>query len=327
MRNMEKYQKEKQKKLEQLLEQASDRQEEYDGAPEDDFRIVKLIKGQYFMQPGEKIAVFIPKKGDCASLHKHDYIEMNYVWKGTFRQVIEGKEVISLEGDVCIFDTLVMHSIEDVTGQGILVNILMQKEYLDTAFLSRISRQGSVVEFLVEAVLKNRKKEHYLFFNSHLNEKVTLIMENILMEYFEKNIGYEEVWNSYMVILFTELLRTVGNEPGNQSDRDDVQILKILSYIEKEYATCSLREAAAECGLNPNYLTTLLKKRTGFSFLEHVQRKKVTKAKYYLENTDISIAEIAELCGYQNLNFFYKLFEKEFQCTPAGYRKQIRRNP
>jgi YesN/AraC family two-component response regulator len=216
---------------------------------------------------------------------------------------------------------MAMHSIEDTTGDGILVNVLMQKEFLDTAFLSRISNQGSVAEFLVEAVLRNRKKEHFLFFPSHDNANVMLLMDNILLEYFERGIGYEEAWHSYMVILFTELLRSMESQTERMADRDEALILQVLSFIEREYASCTLKQAAASCGLNPNYLTTMLKQKTGFSFLEYVQRKKIGKARYYLENSDISVAEIAALCGYKNLNFFYQLFVREAGCTPAEYRR------
>ena len=44
--------------------------------------------------------------------HKHDYIELCYVWSGICYQTIEGKAVTTEKGDVCIFDTHAVHSIE-----------------------------------------------------------------------------------------------------------------------------------------------------------------------------------------------------------------------
>lgn len=48
------------------------------------------------------------------------------------------------------------------------------------------------------------------------------------------------------------------------------------------------------------------------------------KARMLLENTDIPMAELIPLCGYNNMNFFYKKFKEASGCTPAYYRKMKR---
>ncbi|WP_180272773.1 AraC family transcriptional regulator [Konateibacter massiliensis] len=286
----------------------------------------EVLRSKQFMEAGENITVFIPPRGFAgAKMHRHNYIELNYVSSGRFRQIIEGNEIISEMGDVCIMDTMAAHAVQDMTGDGVLVNILMEPEFFDTSFLNRLSNQGGVATFLVEAVLRNRKEEHYIYFPSHQNKRVSTVMEAILFEFSEKNVGYLEVWNSYMVILFTELLRTVKKEAEKTETPERANILKLLSYIEKNYKSCTLSDTAKEFNLSPNYLTTLLKRHTGKSFLDHIQQQKMKQAKYYLDNTDLSVSEIARLCGYANLNFFYKLFEKEEGMTPASYRKLNKR--
>ena len=44
-------------------------------------------------------------------------------------------------------------------------------------------------------------------------------------------------------------------------------------------------------------------------------------AKKLLLNTNLSIEEIAETVGYQNMNFFYKKFRKRTGKTPGDFRK------
>ena len=77
-------------------------------------------------------------------------------------------------------------------------------------------------------------------------------------------------------------------------------------------------------GMHGNYLTALLKEKTGRSFVEHVQEQRLKKARMLLENTDIPMAELIPLCGYNNMNFFYKKFKEASGCTPAYYRKMKR---
>ena len=51
---------------------------------------------------------------------------------------------------------------------------------------------------------------------------------------------------------------------------------------------------------------------------------KITHAKKLLENTDLPIAEISELCGYTNVGHFIRTFSKSVNTTPLQYRKKVK---
>lgn len=282
-----------------------------------------LFEGDYFMNPYENIGVNRQDRFVDIKPHAHNYIELNYVWSGTCVQMIEGRKVVSQEGDVCIFDTSVVHSIEKAGENDIILNILMRKEFFASAFLSRMTKQGILSQFLMEAVTRNQQKKHYLYFPSHNNPRVRKIMVEILLEYYNKDLGVQEVLDSYMVILFTELLRTY-RDASKEKEKDvshNVQILSVLSYIEENYEHCTLSGMAKYFGFNAAYLTNLLKEKTGRSFVEHVQEQRLNKAMVLLENTDLPVTEIVTMCGYNNMNFFYKKFRAAVGCTPGDYRK------
>ena len=224
---------------------------------------------------------------------------------------------------MCIFDTQAVHAIEAGGENDILVNILMSQEFFDSAFLSRMPRQGIVSEFLADSVTRSRKKQHYLYFKAHRNSRVREIMEQIIWEYHEHDIGMEEVMESYVIILFTELLRVWRDESRKQASVSrEVQILELLAYIEKNYETCTLPEMGKAFGMHGNYLTALLKEKTGRSFVEHVQEQRLKKARMLLETTELPLSELIPLCGYNNMNFFYRKFREAEGCTPAQYRKE-----
>lgn len=282
-----------------------------------------LFEGSLFMAPGEKIVVSRQDRYAEVLPHKHDYIELCYLWSGSCSQTIEGKKIVTSEGDVCIFDTQAVHAIEAGGENDILVNILMSQEFFDSAFLSRMPRQGIVSEFLADSVTRSRKKQHYLYFKAHRNSRVREIMEQIIWEYHEHDIGMEEVMESYVIILFTELIRVWRDESRKQASVSrEVQILELLAYIEKNYETCTLPEMGKAFGMHGNYLTALLKEKTGRSFVEHVQEQRLKKARMLLETTELPLSELIPLCGYNNMNFFYRKFREAEGCTPAQYRKE-----
>lgn len=286
-----------------------------------------LMESSQFMNPEDKIVVIRQERFMTIYPHKHDYIELCYVWSGICYQTVEGKEVVTRQGDICIFDRQAVHSVEAAGENDILINILMRPEFFDTAFLSRMTRQGIVAEFLADAVTRNRKKKHYLYFSAHKNNRVHDIMEHILLEFYTGDLGMKEILESYVNILFTELLRVLRDDSREKdSVSQEVQILELLAYIEENYEHCTLPEMGRAFGLHGNYLTALLKEKTGRSFVEHVQEQRLRKARTLLENTDIPVAELISLCGYNNMNFFYKKFKESTGMTPANYRRMFREN-
>ncbi|HHF3357501.1 XylR family transcriptional regulator [Haemophilus influenzae] len=51
-----------------------------------------------------------------------------------------------------------------------------------------------------------------------------------------------------------------------------------------------------------------------------IHEEKISRAKNLLQQTDISIQEIAEICGYSSIQYFYSVFKKEFEMTPKEFR-------
>ena len=72
--------------------------------------------------------------------------------------------------------------------------------------------------------------------------------------------------------------------------------------------------------MNPNYLSGYIKKNTGKTFKELIQEQRMNLAVKLLENSDLTISEISQQVGYENVSFFYKLFNETFGISPATYR-------
>lgn len=87
--------------------------------------------------------------------HMHEFIEMNYVYSGNCNQMIGGKKVQLSEGQICILDKDVPHSIAPLGENDILINILFKRETISSLFLQRLSKKKSLIgEFLANSVLQ-----------------------------------------------------------------------------------------------------------------------------------------------------------------------------
>lgn len=94
-----------------------------------------------------------------------------------------------------------------------------------------------------------------------------------------------------------------------------------LSDNPRKLGTPTVAWCADQLHLSPNYFGDLIKKETGKSAIEHIQRKMVETAKSYLKQSELSLSEIAYSLGYQYPQYFSRAFKKAVGCTPNEYRK------
>lgn len=97
----------------------------------------------------------------------------------------------------------------------------------------------------------------------------------------------------------------------------------VYNHLDKKI---SLEDAATHLHLHPSYLSRLFKRETGENFIEYVTRLKMEKAKELLEITDKSIEQISDTLGYENKNYFGKLFKAHTGFVPNAYRGQTKAN-
>lgn len=277
---------------------------------------------EHFLKPDQNIALSKHPRFIQFIEHRHSFIEMNYVYSGTCRQVINGKEVILKEGDLCILDTNVLHDIHTATENDIIINIMIRPSHFDSVLLHRMAGNDLLTDFFVHAIYEQTKDSRYILFSGNQNHGLKDLIMRAIWESFYPQLCSAEAINSYMLLIFTELLRMYDNEKKKEEPVLKKAVLSdILSYMEQNYQSITLEKTAEKFHFHPNYLTRILKNNFGKTFIELSHQLKNKKAATLLENTDLTIEQIANQIGYSNVAFFYKSFKKLHGVTPTEYRK------
>ncbi|MDB5053705.1 MAG: two component transcriptional regulator, AraC family [Bacilli bacterium] len=101
-------------------------------------------------------------------------------------------------------------------------------------------------------------------------------------------------------------------------------ILTAKKYLETYYykEDLSLSEVAEQLKVDPNYLSKLLKKELGKSFIDCLTDIRIKKAIQYLNDPNPKIYEIAEKVGYNSQHYFSHTFKKITGFSPLEYRKR-----
>ena len=100
---------------------------------------------------------------------------------------------------------------------------------------------------------------------------------------------------------------------------------KVFAYIDMNINNeISLYSAAAYAGLSVSYLSRIFKKRFGTNFAKYVSLKKIKRSKQILKYSQMTINDIAFELGYNEVNYFCKVFKKSEHITPSQYRESLR---
>lgn len=94
----------------------------------------------------------------------------------------------------------------------------------------------------------------------------------------------------------------------------------VMNHISEK---AGMEEMAKRLGLNPTHFSRLFRLETGLTFIEYVTRVKMEHARDLLNQTNLTIVEIAEQLGYDNVSYFIKLFRNFSGMTPAEFRKSF----
>ncbi|WP_309120279.1 response regulator [Paenibacillus sp.] len=122
---------------------------------------------------------------------------------------------------------------------------------------------------------------------------------------------------------FAELKKIVEEKENavraKETSRDDIK--RLLRYMNEHYAeNLSLRTAAGMVNMSESYLSTVFKKETGTNFSDWLNLLRIEKAASLLVETDLPSYLISERVGYENSNYFGRIFKKIKGVGPQKYR-------
>ncbi|MCR5719627.1 MAG: AraC family transcriptional regulator, partial [Lachnospiraceae bacterium] len=113
------------------------------------------------------------------------------------------------------------------------------------------------------------------------------------------------------------------------SARDKVlksPVKKAIDYIKDNYSKdLSLDQISRMVDVSPYYFSKLFKKEEGVGFIDYLTNLRIEKAKEMLMDDTKSIRDVCTLVGYQDPNYFSRIFKKMTGTTPTEYKEGIGR--
>lgn len=253
--------------------------------------------------------------------HTHQFLELNYIVQGSCDQVINGTPYTFHNGDLLLMDVGSSHQISALQAEDLMVNIVFKDSQISLQTLEQLHGRNSLVyQFLLKSHAHLNSEENFLILRQEQLKRAPGILEQMMTEYFDPHSFSQDILTHYLAILLLDLARslpTIDNVVQTSHD----PYLQTLKLIDEQYQTLTLTQAADNLRFNKNYLSNLIKERSGVTFTHLLNQKKIMTAKLLLTSTDLPIEAIAIQVGYSNKTYFYKKFKEETGQLPSQLRQ------
>ena len=255
--------------------------------------------------------------------HAHDFFEINYVFSGKCHMLFENETLTLSPGELCIISPGSMHDVY-TSDDSIAVSIMIRRDTFENTFFRLLSQKNLLADFFRTILYSETEKANYLFFTTNNSPIVHDSIKTIFMDCYVLDSYSNTCAISRIHIFFSVLLRhfshTIQIYNKSSTVANQTNFLLILQYIQNHYQTVSLDTLCDKFHYNKSYLSRLIRKNTGRSFIDIVTDLKLSQAIDLLTNTTLSIADISELVGYHNVDHFSKHCKKKYSCPPSIYR-------
>ncbi|TKC19143.1 AraC family transcriptional regulator [Robertmurraya kyonggiensis] len=256
-------------------------------------------------------------------MHRHDYIEINYVFHGKLKQKVGNERICLKQGELLFLNQHIYHEIEASSEEDIIINFIVQPKFFEFIF-SYLSTDNIVSNFLINSLYDHTQNGQYLYFKiSEVNE-IQEIIQKMIEEIMNPSLLSDSTIKLYAGLLMIELIKNSNLlEQNNENSNQHFIVVETMKYVDEHYQNATLYELSKMLHLPHYTLSKQIKNATNFTFKELLQEKRLNKARHLLMESEIPIMEIVETVGYDNISYFYRIFKSKFGLTPKKLREQI----
>ena len=272
--------------------------------------------GELLWNAGRRIALYrYPETG--ALVRSRDYAELFYMVRGSSRHRIGSSEVTVQQGELLLLGQNTPLELLPLEPGAIAVSFLMKPELFGDILSFLGTEETPLREFLLRC-LGQESPYGYLHFRVGGVVPVQNLLENLLLHLLEKPDSRRAIPMYTVGLLFVQLLEE--SDKLTMGIREQQAILGVLRYLETNYVGGSLTDAAQLLHCDVAWLSREIKRRTGQTYTELLQERRLRQAAWLLEHTRQRVSDIALAVGYENVSYFHRLFQKRFGLSPKKYR-------
>lgn len=242
-------------------------------------------------------------------MHAHpDFVEIVLIYSGLSEYLIDDKKQYIRAGDLLVYNSGLVH--DEISGPDIAVGSYC-------IAVGELHMPG----LRANALLPEDKG--CIFHAGDSFEELRAICELMFHSLSTDEARTEAFCHSLMHALLTKVLAVTGGAAAEApAETPDVLVRRIKQHIDAHYMQpITLQSMGETLHISPYYLSHVFKKKTGYAPMQYLLRRRIGEAQTLLLTTDLPIARIAELVGYDTQSYFNLQFTKHVGMPPKRYRQ------
>ena len=222
-------------------------------------------------------------------------------------------------------------------GKNIGVTVIKLVDKLNIEIIDK-KWNTELLEFAIANLLNDKFQESNLkFIFADDNKNVILVskiddmvewitlgkqLEVEIPKYLKCNVIIEQANVSSGILKIKDIYLKIINSVNEKKKCSPIALLTI-KYIEENYYSndLNINDISDKLEVTSSYLSKLLKKETGSSFIDYLTNIRIKKAMYIMEDPTIKIYDVAELVGYSNQHYFCRAFKRAVGFSPTEYKR------
>ncbi len=247
-----------------------------------------------------------------------------YITDGVCSINIEGNENILRKGSVVLIQSGTQYKFNIRENTRLVV--------LNFDYTQKFSNIKNIIKPVKANVYnKNKILEQVIFSDAKILNTPIVISDIyelnqflvLVVEEWHKCLLYS---NEFSSALLKEIILKILRSSVFSSSGAYNRISLVIRYIEENYSkNISNDELAKISGYHPYHLNRLMNKYAKTTIHKYLTNYRIKKSQEYLTDTDFSISEISDLCGFKTPYYFSNLFKEKFNISPLQYRKKYKR--
>ncbi len=240
----------------------------------------------------------------CGETHVHNYVELLFLQAGECELYIEEKIYKLHKNYMIIIPNGLKHKIHPGLLKCKILAIAIPLNYMNLPLAADFNNilYKRAVKLDIYEVKFVRTMFEKIKSEQELNDRYSSeIIKNLLLDF------------------FVYFLRALKKDSAFEKEISLVD--EITVYLLEHYGEDLNQKSVAQMFyVSRSYLSKIFKAKTGRGFNEYLNKIRIEQAKACLKTTALPVTEIAFNCGFNDSNYFSKIFKKTEGVSPLNYR-------
>lgn len=250
--------------------------------------------------------------------HWHTALEIIVPMENWYDATIDGQDFHILPGEILIIPIGALHSLRAPESGSRFIFLF------DIASIATLHGFSQIESIFTPPQCISKATHPQIY------DDIYQILMQMRNDYFgEKDFAELSIFSlllNLLVIIGTNHLNSLNFFASMRPSKQKAYINKfntVIEYIDTHYMEdISLDDVATAADFSKFHFSRLFKQYTGFTFCDYIRHRKIRAAEELLDQSDLTVTEIAMQSGFVSLSTFNRVFRQLKHCSPTEYREK-----